>query len=501
MILTDKPMVVLEVANNHQGDIEHGHKIVNEFGHVCRDYNGIFDFAIKFQYRHLETFVHPDYRNEEIKYVRRFLDTQLTESEWQSLIKVSRENQFKTMCTPFDEKSVLKVVKDNFDFLKIASASLDDWPLIEEVAKTEMKIIASVGGADLETIKRFYTFMKNREKKFALNYCVSTYPTELKNLNLSYINFMKSTFPDIEIGFSTHEGSDGAITGALAYSQGARIFEKHIALNDDVKNYQINDYSCLPNDLNTWLENLSQAVEIVGSIDNRKDYITKESKALRPLKRGAFANNKILKGETVKEENLYFAIPSNDDQLLANDISKFNEIVSKSEQNIMADIKYDDLDINDNKKSLEVIRDKVLNLLSEINLNYLSDKTLEISHHYGIEKFYEYGASLITVINQLYCKKIIIMLPGQENPTHYHKKKDESFVILHGELEVVLEGKEYNLKPGDILHIPIKSKHSFKSKNGSIFEEISTTHYTDDSFYIEEKININEDRKSFIPLR
>jgi sialic acid synthase SpsE len=156
MILTDKPMVVLEVANNHQGDIDHGHKIINEFGQVCRDFSEIFDFAIKFQYRHLETFVHPDYRDKEIKYVRRFLDTQLTESEWQSLIKVSRENQFKTMCTPFDEKSVSKVVKDNFDFLKIASASLDDWPLIEEVAKAEMKIIASVGGADLETIKRFY---------------------------------------------------------------------------------------------------------------------------------------------------------------------------------------------------------------------------------------------------------------------------------------------------------------------------------------------------------
>ena len=59
------------------------------------------------------------------------------------------------MCTPFDEKSVNKVVKDGFDFLKIASASLDDWPLIEEVGNTDMKIIASVGGSNLETIKRF----------------------------------------------------------------------------------------------------------------------------------------------------------------------------------------------------------------------------------------------------------------------------------------------------------------------------------------------------------
>ena len=72
--------------------------------------------------------------------------------------------------------------------------------------------------------------------------------------------------------------------------------------------------------------------------------------------------------------------------------------------------------------------------------------------------------------------------------------------MIYGNLDVKLDNKHHLLKPGDILHIPILSKHSFSTKEGAVFEEISTTHFTDDSFYTDEKINSNTDRKSFIPF-
>ena len=254
-------------------------------------------------------------------------------------------------------------------------------------------------------------------------------------------------------------------------------------------------------DLNIWLENLEQSTQIIGSIEGRSNYLNNEIDALRPLKRGAFSKENIKKEKVLDVDDFYFAIPSQEDQLLANNVSKFSDIVAKSDLETMSDIKYSNLEIKDNKKSLEVIRDKVLQLISDANLNYLSKETLEISHHYGIDNFYEYGSSLITIINKLYGKKLLIMLPGQENPTHFHKKKEESFIILHGELIVNLENEEHILNPGDILHIPLTHNHSFKTKNGSVFEEISTTHFTDDSYYSDKKIMDNKNRKSYIPLR
>ena len=496
----EKPFIVLEMANNHNGDIEHGLEIVKNFSDVCKRYSHKFEFAIKFQYRNLENFIHKDFVDQDIKYVRRFLDTQLTEEEWKSLLDFSKLNNFKLMCTPFDEDSVEKVVKDNFDILKIASASMDDWPLLETVVKTNLPIIASVGGASIEKIKRFYYFMKNRDKSFALNYCVSTYPTKIENLNLEYIEYMRNLFPDINIGFSTHEGNESALTGALAYSKGARIFEKHIALNNEDKNFKINDYSSTPNDLDVWLQNLLLSTKIVGTIEGRKHYLSEEDVALKSLKRGMYAKINISKGKILTKEDIYFAIPTSSDQYVANDFSKFNILTSTKDIEPGSPITFSNTDIVDNKLSLESIRDEVKELLKKSNVYHFKDSVLEISHHYGIKQFKKCGCTLITLINKQYCKKVIILLPGQENPEHYHKKKEESFLMISGKLDVKLDNKTHILEPGDILHIPVLSKHSFSTKDGAVFEEISTTHHTDDSFYTDDKINLNTERKSFIPL-
>ena len=48
-----KPLLVLEMANNHQGDIEHGMRIVDEFHEVCKNFTDHLNVAFKFQYRDL----------------------------------------------------------------------------------------------------------------------------------------------------------------------------------------------------------------------------------------------------------------------------------------------------------------------------------------------------------------------------------------------------------------------------------------------------------------
>ena len=58
------------------------------------------------------------------------------------------------------------------------------------------------------------------------------------------------------------------------------------------------------------------------------------------------------------------------------------------------------------------------------NTNSTSKNTkLEISHHYGLDKFFKYGLSMFTIVNREYCKKILVCLPSQIHPTQYHKIK------------------------------------------------------------------------------
>ena len=62
---------------------------------------------------------------------------------------------------------------------------------------------------------------------------------------------------------------------------------------------------------------------------------------------------------------------------------------------------------------------------------------LELLHHYGLEHFRHYGATIINVINREYCKKLIVVLPGQQHPSHYHKVKEETFQVLSGILPLL----------------------------------------------------------------
>ena len=500
-LTSNKELIVLEVANNHQGDFEHALKIIDTYSEVTTGYREIFNFAIKFQYRNLSTFIHPDFKDSDLKFVKRFLSTQLTESEFINLKEHSEKKGFISMCTPFDEDSVEKVIQHGYGILKIASASLDDWPLLEAISKhNNIEVIASVGGSSLEKIKRFYSFMKNHRIPFGLNYCVSLYPSTQEQLNLSFIHELKNQFKDIKIGFSTHEGPNSFETAGYALHAGASIFEKHIALEDTEKKYYQNDYSVYPSQLNSWLEKLRDAKIIYGNPESRDKIVLLELEALRGLKRGVFASTKIDFDSEVNNSNTFFAIPAEENQLLSNDLSKFNQINIKNKTSDNAAINYDNVMIVNERNFIEKIRDEVKLDLENNNITTPKGVDLEISHHYGVDSFYKFGTCMCTLVNKDYCKKILYQFPGQTNPEHFHKIKEETFILLEGDLSVTVDGKLTEMTKGDILTIERNRKHSFISHKGAIFEEISTEHRSDDSFYTDEKITSNKNRKSKILL-
>jgi len=69
-----KPLFIFEMANNHMGDLDHGLRVIREFAKV-KEKHKEFNFAFKFQFRNIDTFIHPDYKDRmDLKYVKRFTD-------------------------------------------------------------------------------------------------------------------------------------------------------------------------------------------------------------------------------------------------------------------------------------------------------------------------------------------------------------------------------------------------------------------------------------------
>ena len=81
-----KDLFVLDMANNHQGSLQHGRKIIRAMAEVVHE-AGV-RAAIKFQFRQLDTFIHPSHREgSDLKFVKRFQSTRLKHDEFKMMLE------------------------------------------------------------------------------------------------------------------------------------------------------------------------------------------------------------------------------------------------------------------------------------------------------------------------------------------------------------------------------------------------------------------------------
>ena len=490
-------LFIFEMANNHMGDLEHGLGIIREFAKVARNFD--FRFAFKFQYRQLDTFIHPQYKGrKDIKYVARFESTRLSEDQFLRLKQEAERLGFVTVCTAFDEASVDLVEKHGYDILKVASCSFTDWPLLERVVNSRLPIMLSTAGAELQDIDSVVAFFTHREKHFALMHCVGEYPTAGQHLELGQIDFLHRRYPEAVVGYSTHEEPANFDAVKIAIGKGASIFERHVGLKTE--RYDLNAYSSTPEQAERWLSAAREAFIMCGAWDKRREVTERELADLDGLKRGAFAARDIAEGEKIRPADAFFAIPNVPGQLLANHFSKYSDFTTRTRIPSGQPLLSAQVDYMNTRAKVSVILARLRQLVKASNIALPLKVDLEISHQHGMDHFERYGASIISCINREYCKKIVIMLPGQENPTHHHKKKEETFHILHGSLYIKIDGKETQYRKGELAVVERGQPHSFRSDTGAIFEEVSTTHFTDDSFYADASIMENPNRKTWLTV-
>lgn len=489
----EQPLFIFETANNHMGSVEHGLDMIKAFAEVSKRFP--FRFAFKFQFRHFDTFIHPDCKSRmDLKYVKRFNETKLGAEQFRRLKDAADSYGFISVCTPFDETSVDLIEEMGFEIIKIASCSFTDWPLLERIVLTDKPIIASTAGASLDEADKVVSFLKNRGKKFALMHCVGEYPTGADNLQLNQIDLLKQRYPEVPIGFSTHEEPDNTDSIQIAVAKGAVLFEKHVAV--ETEEFKKNDYSATPGQVEGWLRSADKAYKMCGISGRRSEPSDKESADLRQFKRGVFASRKISSGERIDSVNTFFAFPNGEGQLLANDMSKYIEYYAEGEIEKYAPVVAGSFGIIDKREKIYDIVQKVKQMLADANVVVPGMATLEISHHYGLDRFGDVGCTIINVINREYCKKLIVLFPGQNHPEQYHKAKEETFVVLYGDVRLILDGAERSRNVGDVVTVHRGVRHTFSSERGAIIEEISSTHYQDDSYYTDESILLNKDRKT-----
>ncbi len=497
--LSLRPLFIFEMANNHMGSVEHGLRIIREIHAAAEPFQASFQLAFKMQYRQLDTFLHPAYRDrDDIKYVKRFRETKLEESEFQQLKAEMDRLGFLTICTPFDEASVDRIEQHSIAVLKIASCSFTDWPLLERIVRSQKPIIASTAGVPLADIDKVVSFFQHRRKNFSLMHCVAQYPTPADRLELNQIDLLRSRYPGVTVGFSTHEAPQETAAVQMAIAKGARIFEKHVGVPADTA--PLNGYSANPAQIREWLEAADRAFRMCGVDGQRADFSPEEVASLHALRRGIFVSGAVAAGENLHsgDPRILFAIPTQPGQLTANDLSKYLTLHVEKPLSAGEPVLASGVRQSDHREKIYSIIQRVNAMILRAGVVVPGQAELEISHHYGVERFEEIGATIINLVNREYCKKLIVMLPGQWHPEHHHKLKEETFLVLHGDISIELEGERKECGPGDLLVVERGMRHSFRTRQGLIMEEISSTHRKGDSYYSDSAIAPVDERKTLI---
>lgn len=480
-------LFTFEMANNHQGLVAHGKKIIAEAAAVAKEYG--LKAAVKLQFRDIPNFIHPAYlERKDVKHIPRFLETALSKNEFRELVDEIKRQGLISMATPFDEASVDTLSELGVEVIKVASCSSHDWPLLQRIADAGKPIIVSVGGLEIQEIDKVVSFFEHRGAHFALMYCVAIYPTPFEKMHLKQIEVMKNRYPHLTVGFSTHEPPSDTSTIGLAYAKGARIFEKHIGV--PTESVKLNSYSANPIELRAWVRAYKNAVSACGDSLPYRKIDEAEKNDLRSLMRCVFSKVDLKRGEEIRREDVFFAIP-----LLSDGHLKSGDFRSgfHADHDYAAGEAIDRAVLPNEFRKQEVIYSTVhavKGMLNNARIPLSHDFTVEISHHYGLPKFHEVGCVIIDCFNREYAKKLVIALPGQRHPVHYHKVKDETFQVLYGTLDVDIEGKRRTLYPGDTIWVPRGVWHGFKTDTGVIFEEVSTTakEAVGDSYYVDKEI-------------
>ena len=222
-----------------------------------------------------------------------------TPLKWHNqLFKYAKSLGIKIFSTPFDDTSVNFLEKLNCPIYKIASFEMTDLNLVKKVSQTKKPLIISTGMASLDEIAATVkTARKNGAKEITLLYCVSNYPASLDDFNLKNIEILKKKFK-CRVGISDHSTDNRVAIAAVA--AGAEVIEKHIALDNQKKGYDIN-FSLKGKEIKKFREDIDVAFKLLGK---NFFYRNKNENKSKIFRRSIFTIKNIKKGEKFTNDNI-----------------------------------------------------------------------------------------------------------------------------------------------------------------------------------------------------
>jgi len=300
----DACYVIAEAGLNHNGSLCNAKRLID--GAVLAGAD-----AVKFQKRSVDELAVAEILDaadsrfpslgSTYREIRKTLE--FTESEYVELKIYAEDRGINFMVTPFDIKAFQSLKAIGVSHYKLASHSLTNLPLLEEVASQAERVVLSTGMSTLDEIDQAVLILRGGNIDFALMHCVSAYPTPVADCNLSMVDVLTKRY-DCPVGYSGHE--IGYLPTLAAVARGSQLVERHFTLCNNMEGFD-----------HKMSLRVDQFIELVRAIRDVESSIGSGKKAVSDIEQltrnkyhvSAVSKRKILAGEPLTEDLVQFKNP------------------------------------------------------------------------------------------------------------------------------------------------------------------------------------------------
>lgn len=254
--------VIAEVGINHNGDLEIAKRLIDAAADAGAN-------AVKFQKRDVEQL----YTKEELEKPRtgplvlgptnrlHRQKLEFSKEQYEEIRKHAAERGILFFASVWDRASADFMESIGTGAYKIASADLDNTPLLEYVAKKNMPVLLSTGMSSLSEIVQAVDTILAYNYKLVLLHCLSLYPSPHELIHMKFLDTLQKNFSPLPIGYSGHEID--SLPTLVAVARGAHIVERHLTLD---RNMPGTDHaaSLEPKDFKELVQNIRDVESILG---------------------------------------------------------------------------------------------------------------------------------------------------------------------------------------------------------------------------------------------
>lgn len=305
-IADDEPcFVIAEIGHNHQGDIDQAKALIDAAHDAGVD-------AVKLQKRDNRTLFTREFYDQVYNSENAFGETygehreflEFGHTEYEELKTYAERKGLVFFATAFDHPSADFLADLDVPAFKIASGDLTNIPLLRHVASFGKPMFISTGGGHMDDVVRAFEAIAPLNDQLCIMQCTAAYPPDWDQLNLRVIDTFRDTFPEVVIGFSSHD--NGIAMALVAYVLGARVVEKHFTLNRAMKGSD-HAFSLEPQGMRKMVRDLRRAD--VASGDGKKAPYATEGAPLLKMSKKLVAARDLPAGWVLREGDLIAKSP------------------------------------------------------------------------------------------------------------------------------------------------------------------------------------------------